>query len=187
MIAASQLRPGAAIRYEGQPYKVLAADYHPGQGKMGGQAHVRLLNLVTGTTWELSLRSELKVEDMRLEKRMLEFLFADEDQCTFMDPATFEQVEVPRPVVGPQVRFLESGMRLAVEFIEDRPVGVVLPDSIEVRIADTAPPIHAQQDANFKPAILENGVEIMVPQFIKTGDMVRISLETLKYMDRVKR
>ena len=187
MIAASQMRPGAAIRYEGQPYKVLAADYHPGQGKMGGQTHARLLNLQTGTTWELSLRSELKLEDLRLEKRMLEFLYADDQNCCFMDPTTFEQTEISREIVGPKVRFLESGMKLGVEFLEERAVGVLFPDSIEVKIADTAPPIHAQQDANFKPAVLENGEEIMVPQFIKNGDVVRISLDSLRYMDRAKR
>ncbi|MBS1855374.1 MAG: translation elongation factor P [Acidobacteria bacterium] len=187
MIAASQMRPGAAIRYEGQPYKVLAAEYHPGQGKMGGQTHARLLNLNTGTTWELSLRSELKVEEMRLEKRALEFLYADETQCCFMDPGTFEQTEVPRSIVGERARFLETGMRVSVEFLEERAVGIEFPDAIEVKVADTAPPLHQQADSTFKTARLENGVEILVPQFIKTGDAVRVALDTLRYMDRVAR
>src|SRR5215471_21767716 len=121
MIVASQVRPGSAIRYEGRPYKVLTADYHPGQGKMGGQAHVRLLNLETGTTWETSFRSELKLEDLRLERRSLEFLYADDRQCCFMDPVTFEQTEVPRELTGDRARFLETGMKLQVELLEDTP------------------------------------------------------------------
>jgi len=185
MITASQLRPGAAIRYEGQPYKVVAAEYHSGQGKMGGQTHARLLNLVTGTTWAHSFRSELKLEEIRLEKRSLEFLYSSDNHCFFMDPDTFEQIPVDTELVGDRAVFLMPSMRLLVEFLEDRPVGAVFPDSLEVRVTDTAPALHQQQDANFKTAKLESGVEVMVPQFIKTGDVVRIDLTTLRYMDRV--
>ena len=77
-------------------------------------------------------------------------------------------------------------MNVAVEFVEGRPVGVVFPGFLEVRIADTAPAAHQQQDTTFKPAKLANGAEVMVPQFIKAGDVIRLDMETLKYMDRVK-
>ena len=127
MIVASQLRAGMAIRYEGPSYKVIAAEYHPGQGKMGGTTHVRLQNTDTGTFWEHSFRSDLKLEDVAVEKRPL-----------------------------------------------------------EVSIAETARPVHQQQDNTLKPAKLANGVEIMVPQFIKNGDAIRLDLRTMKYMDRVK-
>jgi elongation factor P len=187
MIVASQMRAGSAIRYEGQPYKVLVAEYHPGQGKMGGQTHARLLNLATGTTWETSFRSELKLEDLRLEKRSLEFLYSDEDKCCFMDPANFEQTEVPLEMAGARARFLESGMKVAIEFLEGTPVGIAFPEVLEARIAETGPPTHQQQDTNFKPARLENGVEILVPQFLKTGDVIHFALDTLRYMDRVAR
>jgi elongation factor P len=186
MIAASQLRNGMAIRYEGEIYKVLLADYHPGQGKMGGVTHVRLKNLATGTTWETSLRGDLKVEDLPLEKKAMDFLYSDSGICTFMDSETGEQAEVPEKVIGEAARFLLPEMRVAVEFLGERPVGVEMPDFIEVEIADTAPPVHAQNDSTWKPARLENGVEVMVPQFIKTGDRIRLDLNTLKYMDRAK-
>lgn len=186
MIAASQLRNGMAIRYEGEIYKVLLADYHPGQGKMGGVAHVRLKNLSTGTTWETSLRGDLKVEDLPLEKKAMDFLYSDSGICTFMDSATGEQAEVPEKIIGEAARFLMPEMRVAVEFLGEQPVGVEMPDFIEVEIADTAPPVHAQNDSTWKPARLENGVEVMVPQFIKTGDRIRLDLNTLKYMDRAK-
>jgi elongation factor P len=186
MITASQLRAGSAIRYESQPYKVLAADYHPGQGKMGGVNHVRLRNLDTGTTWEHSFRAELKLEELAVDRQTLEFLYEDEGLCCFMNPDTFEQVEVPVSVIGPQARFLETGMRLPVELVEERPVSVLLPDVLEVAIAETAPPLHSQQDAAWKPARLANGVEIMVPPFIKSGDSVRLNLAEMKYMDRAR-
>ena len=175
-----------AIRYEGQPYKVIAAEFHPGQGKMGGVTHSQLRNLATGTLWEHSFRAELKIEEMQLEKHNLEFLYADAGNCCFMDPQTYEQVEIPAAVIGEQARFLLAQMQIPVEFLEGRPVSVVFPDIIEVRIADTAPPQHQQQVSTRKPAVLENGIEIMVPQFIKTGDLIRLEVQSLKYIDRAK-
>jgi elongation factor P len=186
MTTASQLRIGMAIRFERQTYKVVAADYHPGQGQMGGSTHARLQNVATGTFWEHAFRADLKLEEVPMEKRSLEFLYDDGDQCYFMNPESFEQTEVTKASIGPQAAFLEAGKRVTVEFVEDRPAGVVFPDNIEVTIADTAPASHQQVDSTFKPAKLGNGVEIMVPQFIKTGDAIRLDLRTLKYMDRVK-
>jgi elongation factor P len=85
-----------------------------------------------------------------------------------------------------QARFLEAGMRLAVEFVAGRPISVLFPDVLEVKIAATAPPAHQQQDTNFKTATLDNGVEVLVPQFVKTGDTIRLDIENLRYMDRAK-
>jgi elongation factor P len=186
MIVASQLRAGMAIRYQGATYKVIAAEYHPGQGKMGGAAHVRLQNTGTGTFWEHSFRSELKLEDIAVEKRPLEFLYDDDDHCWFMNPENYEQTGISKAVVGPQAAFLDAGKRVAVEFVEGQPVGVLFPDTLEVSIAETAPPAHQQQDNTLKPAKLANGVDVMVPQFIKNGDAIRLDLRTMKYMDRVK-
>jgi len=186
MVTASQLRAGMAVRFEGQPYKVVACEYHPGQGKMGGAAHARLKNLETGTFWEHSFRAELKLETLPVEKHSLEFLYSDADHCYFMDPDTYEQVAVPMAVAGEQAKFLEPQMKLPVEFVEERPISVLFPDILEVRIADTAPPAHAQADSAWKPARLENGIEIMAPQFIKSGDLIRLDVENLKYVDRAK-
>ena len=186
MITAQQLRLGTAIRFQGQPYKVISVDYHPGQGKMGGVAHARLQNLDTGTFWEHSFRSEMKLDELSLERRPLEFLYTDADHCCFMDPQTFEQTEIEKTVVGEQASFLEPGMKLGVEFVEGRPVGVLFPDVLEVKIANTAPPMHQQADSGFKLARLPNGLEVMVPQFVKTGDTIRLDLQNMKYMDRAK-
>ena len=165
---------------------VMAAEYHGGQGKMGGVAHVRLKNLQTGTLWEHSFRSEIKLEDLEVEKQSMDFLYADDDQCYFMNPDTYEQVGISISVIGPQAPFLAPAMRVPVEFVESQPVSVLFPDIIEMRVADTAPPVHAQQDSTWKTAKLDNGVEIMVPQFIKVGDVVRLDTENLKYLERAK-
>jgi elongation factor P len=186
MVLASQLRAGMAIRFEGQTYKVLVADYHPGQGKMGGATHARLRDLGTGALWEHSFRSERKLDDLPVEKQSMDFLYTDADACYFMNPVSYEQVAVPASLMGAQARFLQPEMRLPVEFVEGEPVSVIFPDIIEVRIAETAPPVHAQQDSTWKEARLENDVEIMVPQFLKTGDVIRLDLQNLKYVDRAK-
>ena len=187
MVTASQLRVGMAIKFEGQRYKVVAAEYHGGQGKMGGATHTRLQNLDTRTFWEHSFRSELKLEEVALERQALEFLYASGDQCCFMNPETYEQTEVAKDSVGePQAGLLEAGMKISVEFLEGRPVSVLFPEVLEVKIVDTAPPIHQQQDSNYKPAKLANGIEVMVPQFVKTGDAIRLDVPNMKYMDRAK-
>jgi elongation factor P len=103
-----------------------------------------------------------------------------------MDPGNYEQVSIPAALVGPQAAFLQPEMRVPVEFLQDRPVAVLMPEMLEVKIADTAPPQHNQQDSAWKPANLENGAVVMVPQFIKAGDSIRLELQSLKYMDRVK-
>ncbi len=186
MVLASHLRAGMAIRFEGQQYKVLSAEYHPGQGKMGGSTHARLRNLETGALWEHSFRSELKLEDLAVEKQSMDFLYADGGDCYFMNPDTFEQVAVHASLLGGLAPFLTPDVRLPVEFVEGRPVSVVFPDVVEARIAETAPPVHAQQDSTWKTARLENGVEVLVPQFVKSGDVVRLDSRNLKYVDRAK-
>jgi elongation factor P len=103
-----------------------------------------------------------------------------------MNPQTFEQSSIPGGLIGPQGRFLQPEMLLTVEFIEGRPVSVLFPDIIEVRIEETAPPAHGQQDNTWKSAKLGNGITVLVPQFIKTGDQIRLDVNGLKYVDRAK-
>jgi elongation factor P len=121
-----------------------------------------------------------------IEKTPMDFLYDDAGQCTFMNPETFEQTAVPASLIGPQAALLQPGMRVAVEFVEDNPVSVLFPDVLEVRIGSTAPASHQQVDSVWKPARLETGVEIMVPQFIKEGDLIRLDTANMKYMDRAK-
>jgi len=186
MVLASLLRPGMAIRLEGQTFKVISNEYHPGQGKMGGVAHVRLKNLTTGTYRDHSFRSELKLEEVPVEKQTLAYLYSDNDECYFMNPETFDQIGIDSSLIGVASRFLQPEMKLPVEFVEGRPVSVVFPEIIEVRIAETAPPSHGQQDNTWKAAHLDNGMQILVPQFIKTGDMIRLDVEQSRYVDRAK-
>lgn len=186
MIVASQLRAGTAVRIEGRVYKVLEAEAKLGGGQMGGVVKSRLRDVHSGRLWEPHFRPDERLEDLELERQTMEFLFSTDDAVTFMNPTTFEQVEVPRAIIGPGEVVLQPGMEVPIEFFDGQPISVVLPAVLEARVADTAPPIHSGQDNVWKEARLENGMQIRVPLFVGVGDAVRVDVETGKYLERVR-
>jgi elongation factor P len=115
---------------------------------------------------------------------MMEFLFSDEDNCTFMNPDTYEQIAIPRAILGPAAEFLQAGMELPVEFFAEEPISVVFPAVAEARVQRTAPPSHSQQDSAWKQATLDNGLSIQVPLFIAPGEVVRVEVKTGRYVER---
>lgn len=186
MIIASELRPGLVIRFEGQIYKVLAVDAKAGAAKMGGVVKATLSNIHSGRELEHHFRPQERLEESELERQNMEYLYTGEDSATFMNPVTFEQVEIPSAMLGSADPFLQPGMTLPVEFFEGKPVNVMVPQFVEIKVATTAPSIHAQQDSAWKEATLENGIEVKVPLFIGPGETVRIELKTGRYMDRIR-
>lgn len=186
MVIASELRPGMVIHSEGQVYKVLDVEAKAGAAKMGGVVKAKLSNLHSGRTLEQHFRPQERLEDLALERHNMEFLYYGEDSVTFMNPATFEQVEIASGMIGSAEKFLRPEMELPVEFFEGKPVSVVLPQVVEARVETTAEPIHAQQDSAWKEATLENGVQIRVPLFIGPGETVRVEVKTGRYVDRVR-
>ncbi len=186
MIIASELKSGMALRLEGQIYKVLEVESKAGAAKLGGVVKTKLRNVASGRMWEPHFRPDERLQNVELEQHLMEFLFADGDRCTLMNSQTYEQIDLPRLLLGPADQFLQSGMVLPVEFFEGTPISVVTPDVIETRVATTAPAAHASQDSAWKEATLENGVEIRVPLFIGPGEIVRVDVRTGRYVDRVR-
>ena len=186
MVIASQLRTGTVLKIGHDIFKVFESSYHIGQGKMPGSVHTRAHNVITGTLKEFRFRPEERLEDTQLQKKDMEFLYADADSVTFMQPDTYEQVSIPREAIGAAAKFLQAEMKVPVEFYEGQPVSIVFPPIAEAKVAVTAQPLHQQQDNTYKSATLENGLEIMVPQFIKPGETVRVEVATEKYVDRVR-
>jgi len=186
MVIATELRPGMVIRFEGQVYKVLDVESKAGAAKMGGVVKASLSNLHSGRLLDQHFRPQERLEELELERHNMEFLYSGDDGVTFMNPVTFDQVEIAREMIGPAERFLTPEMTLPVEFFEGKPVSIVLPQIVEAKVETTAPPIHAQQDSAFKGATLENGLEIKVPLFIAPGETVRVEVRTGKYVDRVR-
>ena len=186
MVIASELRPGMVIRFEGQVYKVLDVESKAGAAKMGGVVKASLSNLHSGRMLDQHFRPQERLEDLELERHNMEFLYSSDDGVTFMNPVTFEQIEIACEMIGSAEPFLKPEMELPVEFFEGKPVSVVLPQIVEMKIETTAPPIHAQQDSAFKEATLDNGMEIKVPLFIAPGETVRVEVKTGRYVDRVR-
>lgn len=187
MISATELRPGMAIALEGEIYKVITADYHAGGGKMAGVTHAKLRNLASSAVWERRFRPDEYVEEVELQRQTMQFLYADNDRSYFMNPETFEQIEINNERLGAVAPYLKPEMTVPVEFSEGQPVGVVFPSIVEVRVESTAPPIHSQGADNvWKEATLENGLQIQVPQFIAPGELIRVEVETGTYTERAK-
>ena len=187
MLVASQLRAGMAIRHEGHVFKVISAEYHPGQGKMGGVTHAKLRNLKTGSFRESRFRPDETIDQVDLDKQTMQYLYTDGDLSHFMHPETFEQIAITGELLGRAAPYLTEDMLLPVEFFEGTPIGVSFPDSIEARVADTAPPSHSHGTDNvWKEARLENGVQIMVPPFIAVGELIRVDVERGRYIERAK-
>ncbi len=186
MIIASQLRPGTVLKIGDELFKVEESIFHVGQGKMPGSVHAKLKNVMKGTFKELRWRPEERLEDTLLEKQEMEYLYSDADSAVFMNPVTYDQVSIPLESIGAAHKFLKPEVRVPVELYEGQPVSVVFPSIVELKIATTAQPVHQQQDNTYKYATLENGLEVMVPQFIRPGETVRIEVATGKYVDRVR-
>jgi len=186
MVIATQLREGTVIRIEGEIYKVLEVESKAGAAKMGGVVKTKLLNVRSSRLWEPHFRPQERLEDLELERHMMEFLFADGDSCTFMRPDTFEQIAIPNAILGIAARFLQPGMELPVEFFANEPISVVFPDIADARVTDTAPPAHSQQDSAWKEAVLENGLAIKVPLFIAPGEVVRVEVRSGRYIERAR-
>lgn len=186
MLTATDLKAGMVLRIDGQIFRVLAAESKAGAAKLGGVVKTKLSNVRNGHVWEPHFRPQERLEEVQLERRILEYVFAAGDTCTFMSPQTFEQLEIPMSVLGPAEKFLQSGMQLPVEFFEGEPLNVAFPNVAEARIAKTTPPAHAQQETAWKEATLENGLNLQVPMFIAPGDMVRVEVRTGHYIERVR-
>jgi elongation factor P len=186
MLIAAELKHGTAIRLEGELYKVLEVEHKTGTAQFAGFIHAKLRKLSTNAEVDRKFHQNDKLDDIELDTHQMEYLYATEEEYYFMDPKSYEQVSLPKSLLGKFAeRFLKEGMLLPIQLYEDRPVSVILPELVEEKVTSTAAGIHGESDATFKSAILENGMEILVPQFIKVGDLVKVNVHTGKYAERI--
>jgi elongation factor P len=175
------------LRVEGGLYRVVSADYHGGQGKMGGVMHAKLQDLRTGKERERRFRAEETVEDVQPDKQSLQFLFSDGAVSTFMNPQSYEQVAIDSARLGRAAAWLTEETLVPVEFVDGEPLGILFPETAEGRVAETAAPHHTPGTDNvWKQAKLDNGVTVMVPPFIAVGETIRVDVETGRYVERAK-
>ncbi|MFP3942891.1 MAG: elongation factor P [Alphaproteobacteria bacterium] len=183
-INGNEIRPGNVIQHNGGLWVAVKAQaVKPGKG--GAFNQVELKNLIDGTKLNERFRASQTVERVRLEQKKHQFLYENGDMLTFMDLDSYEQIELHKEFVGDRAAFLKDGMEVTVEFHEDRPLGISLPDQVALEIAETEPTVKGQTAASsYKPAVLENGLRIMVPPFIDTGERVVVDTNEVTYLRR---
>lgn len=183
-IDGNDIRPGNVIEHKGGLWRA-AKIQHTQPGKGGAYLQVELRNLRDGTKLNERFRSSEKVERVRLEQRDYQFLFQDGDQYTFMDQHTYEQIAIPAELIGDRAVFLKDGMDVQIEMHEESPLGVALPEHVEVTIHETEPVVKGQTaTSSYKPATADNGVRVMVPPFVSEGDRVVVATADSSYVKR---
>ncbi len=186
MIQATQMRSGMAILHEGNLCRVLNV-HHLTPGNWRGMVQAKLRNIKTGNSFEHRFRSEDRVEKADLEEHEMEFLYAAGDDFHFMNTDSYEQVAIHRDDLGYAVNYLIPNIRVMVEIYEHRPVGVALPITVDLKVIETPPGMKGATASNSgKPATLETGLQVTVPQFIDVGEVVRIDTAEGKYLERAK-
>ena len=183
-INAGEIRVGMLLEHKNDLWQVLKTQ-HVKPGKGGAFAQVELKNLRTGSKLNERFRSADKVERVRLEQKDQQFLYESDGMLVFMDVGTFEQVELPSDLLGSRRPFLQDGMTITVEFYDEEAINATLPQKVTCIVVETEPVVKGQTAANsFKPAILDNGMKVMVPPFIDQEEKINVNTETLEYSER---
>ena len=183
-ISGNEIRPGNVLEHEGGLWAAVKVD-HVKPGKGGAFAQVELRNLRTGSKLNERFRSSDKVQRVRLEQKDQQFLYEDSDMLIFMDTENYEQVQLSADLLGERRPLLQDGMTIVVEFYEEEALNAKLPQKVVCNVVETEPVVKGQTAANsFKPAILDNGVKVMVPPFIAQNEDIVINTETMEYSER---
>lgn len=185
MVLTSDVKEGMILQIEQKLFRILEVVRHAGSGQMHGFVELKLKDVRFGHVTGKHFKQADKLEVVELTKKQMDFLYSDQESCYFMDPQTFEQIGMRKKTVGHIEKFFTEGMKIGIELLGEEPISILFPKVVELKIASTGPGIRDGQDNTMKPAMLENGMEIMVPQFIETGDKVRVETEKAKYVERV--
>ncbi len=183
-INGNEIRPGNVLEHNGGLWAAVKVD-HVKPGKGGAFAQVELRNLRNGSKLNERFRSADKVERVRLEQKDQQFLYEQDGMLVFMDSETFEQVELPVEILGERRPFLQDGMTITIEYHDAEALNATLPQKVTCTVVETEPVVKGQTAANsFKPAVLDNGVKVMVPPFVGEGEAIIVNTETMDYSER---
>ena len=185
-LPATQIRRGMVIVFEGDPCRIIEFRHHT-PGNLRAMVQAKLKNLRSGNNFEHRFRADDQIHKADMETQELQFLYKAGDTYHFMNTDNYEQLEMDDETLGDNAQWMQDNMMVMVEFYNGRPMSVQLPQFLNFTIVDTAPVMKtATKTASSKPAKLENGVTINVPEFIATGERVRVNPNTGEYMDRAK-
>ena len=183
---ATDIRRGHVIYFEGQPCRVMEFT-HRTPGNLRAFVQARMRNHNTGSTFEHRFSATEFIEEARLDTKQLQVLYRDGSGVHVMDAETYDQYTLDDEAAGDQGQWLEPGMNFQADWLNGRPIAIELPSVAELEVVETAPVMKtATKTASYKPAKLSNGVSVNVPEFIQTGEKIRVNPNTGEYLDRAK-
>ena len=183
-ISASDVRIGNLVEYQGKLWRILKKS-HVKPGKGGAFAQLEMKAISDNTKLNERFRSEDKLEKAHVEPRQMQYLYPDGQDFVFMDLETFEQMSIANDDLTGQADFLLPNEEVQINFYNEQPIGIELPASVVMKVAETETVVKGQTAAGSgKPAIVETGLRVIVPPFVNTGDKIRINTDTGEYMER---
>ncbi len=185
-INGNEIKPGNVIEHKDSLWVAVKTNaVKPGKG--GAFNQVELKNLIDGRKDNERFRANETVEKVRLEQKDFQYLYEEGESLVFMDTETYEQLELQKEFVGDRSAFLQDGMVVTVELYEERPIGVKLPDQVTLKIEEADPVVKGQTvSSSYKPAVMENGVKVMVPPFIDAGESIVVDTNEITYIRRAE-
>ena len=186
MISTNDMRPGMTLDLDGELFSIVDYQHHkPGKGH--AMVRTKLKNVRTGAVLDRTFRADEKVELARVDKREMQFLYADDSGFVFMDNESYDQIQIDPDFVGDAAKFLKENQVVGIPMYQGTPIGIDLPTTVDLLITQTDPGLQGDRSsAGTKPATLETGALVHVPLFITTGEMVRIDTRTGAYVTRVR-
>ena len=185
-VNANTLKPGNIIEHNGKLFSIIKGEIsQPGKG--GAFVNMTMRDIQNGNKDVQRFRTQESIEKVRLEQDDYQYLYPEGDQFTFMHLGTYEQINIDGDLIGEPVRFLQDGMKVIVESYDEKPLSVKLPDTVIYEIVESEPVVKGQTaTTSFKPAILENGVRVMVPPHIGTEVRIVVKTEDGSYVEKAK-
>tara|TARA_Y100000389_G_scaffold188999_1_gene212217 strand:- start:214 stop:774 length:561 start_codon:yes stop_codon:yes gene_type:complete len=184
-ISASEIRVGMLLEYKNDLWQVLKTQ-HVKPGKGGAFAQVEMKSMNKNTKLNERFRSSESVEKASLEENNFNFLYDDENNYFFMNPKSFEQIEIKKNIVGDKGKLLTENLEVSVSFYNESPISIDLPNQVNCKIESTDVALKGQTvSSSYKPAILDNGLNIQVPPFIEAGDEVVVDTRNLEYIKKI--
>ena len=183
-INGNEIRPGNVIQHQNSLWVAVKINaIKPGKGPAYNQ--VELKNLLNGSKLNERFRASETVERVRLEQKDHTYLYEEGDMLVFMDGETYEQINIPKDMIGERVAFLQDGMQVIVESHEGKAIGVQMPEHVTLEITETEPTVKGQTaSSSYKPSIVDNGLRIMVPPYMSAGEKIVVNTQTLEYVKR---
>ena len=184
-INAGEIRVGMLLEYKNDLWQVLKTQ-HVKPGKGGAFAQVEMKSVEKNTKLNERFRSSETVEKASLEETNYNYLYSDEDNYVFMDPKTFEQIEIKKEIIGEKGKLLTENLEVSINFHNENPIFIELPNQVKCKIETTDVALKGQTvSSSYKPAKLDNGLSIQVPPFIDSGDEIIVDTRTLEYIKKI--